>query len=113
MTEKNISEIAEEQVIHYQKELGPIIEVLKKYNHGIAAEKLLNLVNDLKERSEKTAGLLYETYCTAVGGVAFNGDPLPGWKEFRADPKKKKQSDAWVTTAIVALYGPVETDEEA
>jgi len=100
--------------IHYQKELGPIVEVLKKYNHTEAAGKLLNLVNDLKKRSEKTAGLLYETYCTAVGGKAFNGDPLPGWKEFRADPKKIKQSDAWVTTAIVALYGPVvETDEEA
>jgi hypothetical protein len=39
---------------------------------------------------------LYETYCAAVGGKAFNGDPLPGWEEFSADEKKKLQSDAWL-----------------
>lgn len=30
---------------------------------------------------ETIAGLLYEHYCDAVGGVAFNGDPLPNWCE--------------------------------
>lgn|SRR5678815_2461117 len=48
---------------------------------------------------EEIAGDLYETYCVAVGGKAFNGDPLPGWKVFRADPSKQKQSDAWVAVA--------------
>lgn len=48
---------------------------------------------------EEVAGRMYDAYCEAVGGVAFNGDPLPKWSEFRADPNKTKQSDAWVTAA--------------
>ena len=54
------------------------------------------------------AKLLYETYCAAVGGKAFNGDPLPAWDEFVADEKKKLQSDAWLKVAEVvplALLG--------
>jgi len=38
----------------------------------------------------------YDVYCEAVGGVAFNGDPLPTWSEFCADPKKQKQHLAWL-----------------
>ena len=45
---------------------------------------------------EDCAGRAYEAYCVAVGGKAFNGDPLPDWATFRADPTKRKQSDAWV-----------------
>ena len=52
---------------------------------------------------ELVAEELYETYCTAVGGVAFNGDALPNWKAFRADPSKKKQSDAWMAAAGRAM----------
>ena len=52
---------------------------------------------------EQLAGQLYTAYCKAVGGVAFNGDPLPDWAEFRADAGKKKQSDAWIVTAETAL----------
>ena len=52
---------------------------------------------------DKLAGQLYETYCKSVGGKAFNGDPLPDWKTFRADPSKKKQSDAWVDVAHEAI----------
>ena len=52
---------------------------------------------------EAIAGNLYEEYCAQVGGVAFNGDPLPKWKEFRADPAKQKQSDAWVAVANKAF----------
>lgn len=37
----------------------------------------------------------YTLYCEKVGGVAFNGDPLPSWQDFIADSSKKKQSDAW------------------
>lgn len=48
---------------------------------------------------ELNAGLAYEAYCRKVGGKAFNGDPLPDWDSFRADPKKKPQSDAWVEVA--------------
>ena len=51
---------------------------------------------------ETIAGVLYTQYCDAVGGKAFNGDPLPKWSEFRADPSKQKQSDAWVVVGRVA-----------
>jgi hypothetical protein len=45
------------------------------------------------------AGELYEAYSAAVGGKAFNGDPLPGWAEFFADPKKSAQAAAWIAVA--------------
>jgi len=48
------------------------------------------------------AGQLYETYCAAVGGKAYNGDPLPSWNAFLADASKKKQSDAWIEVARAA-----------
>jgi hypothetical protein len=56
----------------------------------------------------KLARILYETYCAAVGGKAFNGDALPPWDEFAADEKKKLQSDAWLKvaeTVPLALLG--------
>ena len=52
---------------------------------------------------EYVAGELYTEYCEQVGGLAFNGDPLPDWKTFRNDPSKKKQSDAWFKTAGAAI----------
>lgn len=52
---------------------------------------------------ESVAQDLYTIYCAAVGGVAFNGDPLPSWEEFRADPKKDKQAQAWLATADRAI----------
>lgn len=38
---------------------------------------------------------LYDKYCEAVGGTAFNGDPLPKSKEFFSDKTKEKQANAW------------------
>jgi hypothetical protein len=52
---------------------------------------------------EKFAGYLYETYCKAVGGKAFNGDLLPSWETFRADETKHVQSEAWVSVAKAAM----------
>jgi hypothetical protein len=52
---------------------------------------------------EYIAQELYTTYCASVGGVAFNGDPLPTAQEFFSDPTKKKQSDAWLATAQRAM----------
>ena len=49
------------------------------------------------------AGRMYDKYCEAVGGVAFNGDPLPPWSEFGSDPKKQKQANAWREAAKEAL----------
>ena len=48
---------------------------------------------------QETASALYETYCAAVGGVAFNGDKLPSWSEFVADPTNQKQVEAWRAVA--------------
>jgi len=59
---------------------------------------------------EEFAGILYEDYCERVGGIAWNNDPLPSWAEFRADPEKKKQSDAWVGVAMTALGVPESVD---
>lgn len=52
---------------------------------------------------EVVAEELYNAYCTAVGGVAFNGDPLPDWATFSADPNKEKQSNAWLSAADRAI----------
>lgn len=52
---------------------------------------------------EIVAKELYTTYCAAVGGVAFNGDPLPDWDTFAADPAKEKQSSAWLAAADRAM----------
>ena len=52
---------------------------------------------------EEHAALLYHTYCVAVGGVAFNGDPLPSWEVFAADPAKTKQVAGWLAVALKSL----------
>lgn len=49
------------------------------------------------------AGVMYTAYCVAVGGKAFNGEPLPTWPEFQADPKKLEQVTGWLAVAEVAL----------
>lgn len=41
---------------------------------------------------EAMTQLAYGEYCKAVGGTAFNGDPLPEWKQFSSDAKKTKTS---------------------
>ena len=48
---------------------------------------------------EDFAGVLYTTYCDAVGWVAWNGDSLPEWDVFRDDPEKSAQSEAWIRVA--------------
>jgi hypothetical protein len=63
----------------------------------IERKDVINVINE-----EDFAGKLYAIYCVEVGGKAFNGDPLPDWKTFRADPSKKKQSDAWVAVGRAA-----------
>lgn len=46
---------------------------------------------------------LYTIYCKSVGGVAFNGDKLPTWDEFRIDPNKEVQYNAWIAIAEFTL----------
>lgn len=52
---------------------------------------------------ETLAKELYTAYCAAVGGVAFNGDPLPDWETFSTDMNKVKQSNAWLAAAKRAM----------
>ena len=49
--------------------------------------------------TEELAILLYDTYCAAVGGKAWDGRPLPTGAEFMADPTKKLQADGWRAVA--------------
>jgi len=42
---------------------------------------------------------LYDVYCEAVGGKAFNGDPLPKSEEFFNDESKRKQANAWLAAS--------------
>lgn len=55
------------------------------------------------EQREVLARLMYDDYCVAVGGKAFNGDALPGSEEFFTDPSKEKQATAWCVAADTAI----------
>jgi hypothetical protein len=52
---------------------------------------------------ETVAKAIYTTYCAAVGGKAFNGDPLPDWETFSADETKQVQVNAWLAAADRAI----------
>lgn len=52
---------------------------------------------------EFQAKRLYEEYCKAVGGKAFNGQPLPDWETFSSDESKKIQADGWRQVAIRSI----------
>lgn len=45
---------------------------------------------------------MYDAYCAAVGGKAWNGQPLPKSGEFFTDPSKKTQADGWRAAARTA-----------
>lgn len=57
----------------------------------------------MNEPSEALAEALYATYCEAVGGKAFNGNPLPTWQEFVADNGKQSQVKGWRAVAEKVL----------
>jgi hypothetical protein len=58
---------------------------------------------DTKLTAESFAETLYTRYCESVGGKAFNGDPLPDWNTFKADPAKQPQALAWVDAARTGI----------
>lgn len=60
----------------------------------------------MNEMIEKLAGEMYDAYCDAVGGLAFNGYPLPAWSEFGSDPSKQKQANGWRVAAKIAIGIP-------
>lgn len=53
--------------------------------------------------NEALARDMYDAYCEAVGGKAYNGEPLPNSSEFFADENKTKQANAWIVAADIAL----------
>jgi hypothetical protein len=65
-----------------------------------AAQKELDKLERLFAVSDSgLAQVLYMSYCEAVGGVAYDGKPLPSWQEFSTDPTKKKQTLGWMAAA--------------
>lgn len=52
---------------------------------------------------EALAKKMYDDYCDAVGGKAFNGDQLPKSDIFFADETKQKQVNAWRICADTAF----------
>ena len=76
---------------------------MKKDIETVTQEQVNRWMQKRKDVSTiRLAGTLYDNYCMAVGGCAWNGDNLPTWDEFRGDETKNKQSDAWIQVAIVA-----------
>lgn len=61
--------------------------------------------------TEKIARDMYDAYCSAVGGKAYNGQPLPQSDEFFADMNKQPQADAWRAAARVALKALTTTNK--
>ena len=56
-------------------------------------------MNVLPKLTLKRGGVAYTAYSHAVGGKAFNGDPLPTWGTLRSDPKKQHLVEAWCIAA--------------
>lgn len=57
----------------------------------------------MMEKREYIAREMYDAYCAAVGGKAFNGDDLPKANEFFMDETKQKQANAWRIAADKAI----------
>lgn len=58
----------------------------------------------MEDEIKECAMGMYDAYCGAVGGKAFNGDPLPNSAEFFADPKKETQSNAWLAAVTAKQF---------
>lgn len=66
----------------------------------------------MRPQNEALARKMYDVYCTAVGGKAYNGDPLPDSDTFFADKTKELQSKAWIAAADQAILEIGEYNEE-
>ncbi len=53
--------------------------------------------------NEKTMGqVAFEAYREAVGGVAYDGKPIPGWWELSGDTKTVQ--DGWEAAALAVIH---------
>jgi hypothetical protein len=48
------------------------------------------------------AGRFYTAYRTSVGGLSFNGTPLPNWDQLVTDPTAEKVVKGWRAVAGTA-----------
>lgn len=52
---------------------------------------------------KQVAMAMYDEYCAAVGGKAYDGRPLPTAAEFFDDDTKRKQARGWFAAASKAI----------
>ena len=67
---------------------------------------------EFKQLLETWVSQMYFVYCREVGGVAYDGNPLPDWETFKNDPAKKKQCHAWYAmgkAALLLAFAPPES----
>lgn len=86
------------------KEQHDLSEIAKKFggggHRGACGFQVKRLPVGVPCEAQTVAGTMYTAYCEAVGGKAFNGDTLPSWSEFKNDPNKSKQANAWISAAL-------------
>jgi hypothetical protein len=87
---RGLHKAEQERLVRQQHAMAVYREILQERIEGFLIDTPDKVVD-----SAVIAGELYEIYCAAVGGVAFNGDKLPGWTEFASDPNKTLQSGGW------------------
>ena len=98
-----------EKIVAERSEYLDAIGLLESVNQAPITAPAVVFAPIPVEDPETRAGRLYDAYSAAVGGKAFNGDPLPSWDDFSTDPEKEKQANAWRTVAL-ATYpaGPID-----
>jgi acyl carrier protein len=94
-----IEERFEIEISHEEaKACATVGDILK-----LVDSKLDHTARDRVNKVNEVAVVLWGAYSRGVGGVAFNGDPLPDWATFAGDPAKKTQSEAWLLAAGAVL----------
>lgn len=78
-------------------------QIKQDVHEDIQYVKNQNKMETSISKKEKLAMKMYDDYCEAVGGKAFNGDDLPKSEEFFNDPKKQTQALGWVKAAETAV----------
>lgn len=68
-----------------------------------AAEEPSQITLTKCDSLEASAQAAWTAYSSAVGGKAFNGDPLPTWEVMVADPNKKHLVAGWRAAANAAV----------
>lgn len=104
-TELDRPEGLKNAAIHLQSVLDRTRDNLQR---AITAVADYNHPTELYHTVETIAREMYDTYCLAVGGKAYDGRPLPSSAAFFDAPDKNTQADAWRAAAaracLLALF---------